>query len=155
MACKTERPPAGVRVTEMTGGGPQTRRSAPDTQAAAARARGIVMQVERDLGFEPVDRELDRVGYDIGSRVPGTGQPRFIEAKGRVTGAETITVTRNEIPCSLNKPEGSIPAMVEFDGDNGHRVRYLWQPFQNEPDLDAASVNYSFAKLLACAEAPR
>ena len=40
-----------------------------DTQAAAARAREIVMAVERQLGFDPVDREFDRLGYDIESRI--------------------------------------------------------------------------------------
>ena len=57
----------------------------------------IVMEVERKLGFEPVDRELEKLGYDIESRVPGTGKLRFLEVKGRVSGAATITVTKNEI----------------------------------------------------------
>ena len=58
-----------------------------DTQASGARARAIVMEVERSLGFEPTDREFEKLGYDIESRVPGTGKLRFIEVKGRVTGA--------------------------------------------------------------------
>lgn len=42
-----------------------------------------------------------------------------------MTGADTITVRKNEILNSLNKPEDFILALVEFlDGDN-HRVRYL------------------------------
>ena len=85
-----------------------------DTQAAAAHARAIVMEVERSLGFEPTDREFEQLGYDIESRVPGTGKLRFIEVKGRVTGAETITVTKNEILYSLNKPDDYILAIVEF-----------------------------------------
>ena len=44
-----------------------------DTQASAARARAIVMATEHRLGFEPTDRELDKLGYDIESRVPATG----------------------------------------------------------------------------------
>ena len=47
------------------------------------------MEVERNLGFEPVDREFDKLGYDIESRVPGTGKLRFIEVKGRIQGAST------------------------------------------------------------------
>ena len=80
-----------------------------DTQAAAAHARAIVMAVERSLGFEPTDREFEQLGYDIESRVPGTGKLRFIEVKGRVTGAETVTVTKNEILYSLNKPDDYHP----------------------------------------------
>src|SRR5262249_51622461 len=72
-----------------------------DTQVAAARARAIVMGVERRLGFEPVDREREKLGYDIESRDPGTGKLRFLEVKGRVAGASTITVTKNEILYSL------------------------------------------------------
>ena len=53
--------PRGL-VDKMTG------RSAPsvvqpaDLLAAAARARDIVMETERRLGFEPTDRELDKLG---------------------------------------------------------------------------------------------
>src|SRR5690606_22437014 len=72
-----------------------------DAQASAARARAIVMDVERQLGFKPVDREYEKLGYDIESRVPGTGRLRFIEVKGRVAGADTVTVTKNEILYSL------------------------------------------------------
>jgi Domain of unknown function (DUF3883) len=82
--------------------------TAVDTQAGAARARAVIMAVERNLGFEPVDREFEKLGYDVESRVPGTGKLRFIEVKGRVAGAPTITVTRNEILYSLNKPDDFI-----------------------------------------------
>jgi SNF2 family DNA or RNA helicase len=125
-----------------------------DTQAAAAQARQVVMEIERRLGFEPVDREFEKLGYDIESRVPGSGRLRFIEVKGRVSGSETITVTRNEILYSLNKPDDFILAIVEFMDDGSHRPHYLRQPFQREPDFGAASVNYSFAELLTRAEHP-
>ena len=124
-----------------------------DTQASAARARQIVMEVERGLGFEPVDREFEKLGYDIESRVPATGQLRFIEVKGRVAGSETVTVTKNEILYSLNKPDEFILAIVEFDNDT-HRLHYLRQPFRREPDFGVTSVNYDFADLLARAHAP-
>jgi hypothetical protein len=112
------------------------------------------MEIERSLGFEPTDREFEKLGYDVESSVPGTGKLRFIEVKGRVTGAPTITVTRNEILYSLNKPEDFILAIVEFlDGDS-QRVHYMRQPFQREPDFGVTSVNYDFAELLSRAEAP-
>lgn len=128
-----------------------------DTQASAARARAIVMQVERALGFEPTDRELEKLGYDIESRIltgPDKGRLRFIEVKGRVTGADTVTVTRNEILTSLNKPDDYILAMVEFMGSDEHRVHYLRRPFQREPDFGVTSANYDFADLLARAGEP-
>jgi SNF2 family DNA or RNA helicase len=128
--------------------------SPTDTQAAAAKARAIVMEVERCLGFEPVDRELEKLGYDVESRVLGTGKLRFIEVKGRITGAPTITVTRNEILYSLNKPDDFILAIVEFLDGDAHRVHYVRQPFQREPDFGVTSVNYDFAELLGRSKAP-
>src|SRR5208282_240728 len=82
------------------------------------------------------------------AEIPGAGKLRFIEVKGRVSGAATITVTRNEILYSLNKPEDFILAIVEFIGDD-HRVHYVREPFKREPDFGVTSVNYSFAELLA------
>ena len=130
------------------------RRSPVDTQKVAARARAIIMEVERGLGYEPTDREFDKLGYDIESRVPDTGRLRFIEVKGRASGAATITVTKNEILYSLNKPDDFILAIVEFLADGRHRVSYLRHPFQREPDFGVTSVNYDFTKLLERAEAP-
>lgn len=128
--------------------------STADTQATAARARAIIMALERQLGFEPTDREFDKLGYDIESRIPGSGRLRFIEVKGRVSGAATLSVTRNEILYSLNKPEDYILGIVEFLDGGAHRVHYVREPFQREPDFGVTSVNYDFAELLARAEAP-
>jgi hypothetical protein len=124
-----------------------------DNLAAAAAARQAVMEAERALGFEPVDRETDKLGYDIESRIPGTGQLRFIEVKGRISGASTITVTRNEILYSLNKPDDYILAVVEFDGPD-QQIHYVRRPFQREPDFGVTSVNYDFAELLTRAASP-
>jgi hypothetical protein len=136
--------------------GEHSTQSAPkDTLISAARARAIIMQTERHLGFEPTDREFEKLGYDIESCIPNTGQLRFIEVKGRVAGADVITVTRNEILYSLNKPDDFILAIVEFISDDLHRVHYLRRPFQREPDFGVTSVNYNFAELLSRAESPR
>jgi hypothetical protein len=146
--------PAGLltRLSPQKEPVPQVAR---DTQVAAARARAVIMEVERRLGYMPVDREHEKVGYDIESHVPGTGKLRFIEVKGRATDAETVTVTKNEILYSLNVPEDFILAIVEFLSDSEHRVHYLRRPFRREPDFGATSVNYDFAELLARAEEPR
>ena len=145
--------PMGL-IRDMTGEAPPAPTTPTDTQASAARARNIVMNVERDLGFDPTDREFEKLGYDIESRIPGTGKLRFIEVKGRVSGAPTITVTRNEILYSLNKPDDFILAIVEFLDGETHKVHYLRQPFNREPDFGVTSVNYDFSDLLARAGAP-
>ena len=135
--------------------GPSSTVKRPDTQKAAAEARRLVMETERALGFESVDREVEKLGYDIESRDPVTGKLRFIEVKGRESDASTVTVTRNEILYSLNKPDDFILAIVLFDGSDRPPVRYVRQPFQREPDFGAASVNYTLRDLLAKAEDPR
>jgi superfamily II DNA or RNA helicase len=148
--------PAGM-LASLRGVELQTTAMSPDTRASAARALAAVMEVERSLGFEPVDRERDKLGYDIESRItegPEAGRLRLIEVKGRVAGAETITVTKNEILMSLNKQDLYILAMVEFEDEAQHRVRYLRRPFFREPDFGVTSVNYNFAELLARSEDP-
>lgn len=145
--------PLGL-INAMGGQSPLAYTTPIDTQISAARARAVVMDIERSLGFEPVDREFEKLGYDIESRIPGTGKLRFIEVKGRVSGAPTITVTRNEILYSLNKPDDFILAIVEFTSEDTHEPHYLRQPFQREPDFGVTSVNYDFSELLARAGKP-
>lgn len=111
-------------------------------------AMEAVMEVERRLGYHPVDVSSRKVGYDIESRAEGSGKLRFIEVKGRKLGADTITVTKNEILTCLNKPEDYILAIVQV-GEGEPKVRYLRSPFQKELDFGVTSVNYSLADLLA------
>ena len=144
--------PAGL--LKIMAGGEGSAAQSGDTQIAAAKARAVIMETERSLGYEPIDREFEKLGYDIESRIPNTGRLRFVEVKGRITGAQSLTVTRNEILYSLNKPDDFILAIVEFMGENAHRVHYLRRPFQREPDFGVTSVNYDFAELLARAGAP-
>ena len=144
--------PLGL-VAAMTGQVSKRDRTV-DTSAAAARARAIVMEVERRLGFQPVDRELEKLGYDIESKVQGTGKLRFIEVKGRISSADVVTVTKNEILYSLNKPDDFILALVEFLDSDQHKVHYLRNPFRREPDFGVTSVNYDFSELRLRAAEP-
>jgi hypothetical protein len=146
--------PIGL-VSAITGRPVPTAAESVDNQAVAAKARAIVMEIERKLGFEPVDREFDKLGYDIESRVVGTGKLRFIEVKGRRSDADTITVTKNEILYSLNKPEDFILAVVAFGPDGTHRVHYVRCPFRREPDFGVTSVNYDFSELVTRGEVPQ
>jgi hypothetical protein len=131
----------------------------PDTRDAEMRRRveqlamQAVLDAERRLGFEPVDVSADKRGYDVESRIRNTGKLRFIEVKGRAVGADTVTVTRNEIMTALNKPEDFILAIVTVNGDNAE-PRYVRQPFKREPDFAVTSVNYALAQLLSAATPP-
>jgi SNF2 family DNA or RNA helicase len=143
-----------IGLLAKVAGRPRPQASVVDRQAAAARARAVVMEIERRLGFEPVDKEFEQLGYDLESRVPGTGRLRFIEVKGRAEDADTITVSRNEILYSLNQPDDFILAMVEFTAGGEERIHYLRRPFHREPDFGVTSVNYDFKELLARAGQP-
>ena len=110
-------------------------------------AIAAVMQAEQQLGFVPRDVSPEKRGYDIESIVPGTGRLRFIEVKGRVRGAMTVTVTKNEILSCLNKPDDFILAIVEVDGEQAI-PKYVRCPFHREPDFGVTSVNYEIRKLL-------
>ena len=116
-------------------------------------AMDAVMTAERSLGFEPRSVAADKVGYDIESRMPGTGKLRFIEVKGRAAGASTVSVTKNEILTALKKPDDFILAIVLVEGLSA-TAAYLRQPFQREPDFGVTSVNYDVSELLARAVSP-
>ena len=121
-------------------------------KAVEDAAMQAVMENERSLGFLPVDMSRDNLGWDIESAIQGTGKLRFIEVKGRIEGAETVTVSKNEILAGLNKPEDYILAVVEVSFPNDQpqtkRPHYIRRPFRKEPDFAATSVNYNISELL-------
>ncbi|ACL18702.1 helicase domain protein [Desulfitobacterium hafniense DCB-2] len=137
----------------------------PDTFTADALARRTielaamkaVMYIETSLGFIPRDVSASKCGYDVESQIPQDKRGadghtlRFIEVKGRASGADTVTVSKNEILTAFNKPDEYILAIVEVDGANTKTV-YLKKPFHERPDFAATSVNYSIAKLVNGAE---
>lgn len=113
-----------------------------------------VIEIEKKLGYVPRDVSAEKCGYDVESFVPvlkrtqANGNAlRFIEVKGRQKGAETVTVSKNEILTALNRPEEFILAIVEVDGEATHTI-YLQQPFKNPPDFTATSINYDIRDLI-------
>jgi hypothetical protein len=122
--------------------------SSQERQRIELVAMAEVTRIEQEHGYEPRDVSAEKCGYDIESRVPDTGQLRFIEVKGRVEGAETVTVTQNEILTALNKPDDFVLALVEVDGAKTV-THYIIRPFSSKPDFEATSVNYNITKLLA------
>lgn len=137
----------------------------PDTFAADAMARRkvelaamrAVMDIEASLGFIPRDVSAEKVGYDVESQIPQSKRGadgstlRFIEVKGRARGANTVTVSKNEILTAFNKPDEYILAIVEVDGTSTKTV-YLKKPFRERPDFAATSVNYDIVELVGSSE---
>ncbi|GAB6876736.1 helicase-related protein [Thermaerobacter litoralis] len=149
--------PAGLlRRLRGDGQGDEPGLFARETEAVERLAMEAVLEAERALGYEPRDVSRDRCGYDIESRIPAQpGRLRFIEVKGRVAGARTVTVTKNEILTALNKPDDYILALVQVEGGRVQGVRYVRRPFRREPDFGAASVNYDWDELWSRGEVPR
>ena len=120
------------------------------------KAMAAVIKIEKELGCAPKDVSALKCGYDIESIIPEQLRKdgsfmKFIEVKGRVKGAATITVSKNEILTALNKPDEFILAVVEVDGDLTKTV-YLKAPFKSAPDFGATSVNYDIANLVKSSE---
>jgi len=128
----------------------------PDLLASAIQTKHIemvamqaVIAAEQMLGFEPRNVSVNKCGYDIESRDPtGDSRLRFIEVKGRIQGANTVTVTKNEILTALNKPEQYILAIVQVDSQQATNITYVYDPFGREPDFGVTSVNYLLSELL-------
>jgi hypothetical protein len=131
---------------------PETIRDRRITEQIAMQA---VMETEIALGHPPRDVSADNLGYDIESCDGETGQLRFIEVKGRRAGAETVTITFNEISALCNRPDTGILAIVEVDDDGEpYPPRYVRRAFESEPHFSVASVNYNMGDLLELSEDP-
>ena len=124
-----------------------------DRRVTEQIAMQAVLEAEIGLGNTPVDVSAG-ASFDIESRTPD-GVLRFIEVKGRRTGADTVTLTRNEILLSLNSPEAYILALVEVDAQGRAReVRYVRDFERSEPGIQVTSVSYNMSDLLAMSEEP-
>ena len=130
---------------------------------AAARSRierlamNAVRRKEEAQGCKVVDVSADKCGWDLTSYPPQVGgiQPdaRHIEVKGRVKGASTVTVTRNEILYAFNQGDKFVLAIALIDdGDAVEGPHYIRNPFDREPDWGVASINFNLGDLLARAQ---
>lgn len=127
---------------------------------ADARARielaamNAVMAFERAAGRVVVDVSAQKCGWDVtSSPKPGSvgeSQPmRHIEVKGRVKGASTVTVTRNEILYGLNQADKFILAIVFVDETGNEGPYFVSAPFKQEPDWAVSSVNFDLQELMS------
>ena len=119
-------------------------------------AMEAVMAAERELGNTPEDVSARKVGYDIASYDPGARSHRFIEVKGRVDGADTVMITRQEIVTSLHEPEKFILAFVEVsDGFAGEPQYVRGALDEREPPFDQDAIQFNLKRLLARSETPQ
>jgi SNF2 family DNA or RNA helicase len=126
---------------------------------AAARSRierlamNAVRRVEEIRGCKVVDVSAQKCGWDLTAYPPAVDgkqpDPRHIEVKGRVKGATTVTITRNEILYALNQSDKFLLAIVLVgEGDVIEGPFYLKTPFDAEPGWGVSSINFSIQELL-------
>ena len=69
--------------------------------------------------------------------------------KGRIDGADTVTISKNEILTALNQPEQFILGIVRVANGQAKEIAYVREPFGREPDFGVTSVNYNLSELWA------
>jgi hypothetical protein len=116
-------------------------------------AMDAVRHAEEARGCRVVDVSSQKCGWDLTSYPPiengKQSDARHIEVKGRVKGASTVTVTRNEILYALNQADKFHLAMVivgENDAVDG--PYYLRNPFDTEPGWGVSSINFELKSFL-------
>jgi hypothetical protein len=134
--------PIGCLLTESQGPDLSQRRV---TEQIAMRA---VMDHETASGCFPKDVSQHNLGYDIESFDPQTHHLRFLEVKGRREGANTVTVSRNEILTGLNSGEQYYLVVVPVQDGQPGELYYLQNPFGQEPDYAVTSVTFNWQELL-------
>ncbi|MRX50208.1 DUF3883 domain-containing protein [Paracoccus sp. S-4012] len=119
-------------------------------------AMDAVMAVERALGNAPTDVSAQKVGYDIASYDPEADHLRFIEVKGRIDGADTVMITRQEVITSLHEPYKFILAVVQVEDGFAREPRYVRGALDTrEPPFEHNAIQFSIRSLLERAEVPR
>jgi hypothetical protein len=123
-------------------------------------AMDAVRRVEEARGCKVVDVSAEKCGWDLTSYPPMVDgklrDARHIEVKGRIRGADTITVTRNEILYALNQAEKFVLAIVLVDehDDTVDGPYYVRNPFSAEPGWGVSSWNIEIKALLERTEKP-
>ena len=156
--------PAGL-MNKLRGDEPIDGTAASFASDAAARSRieqlamRAVQRAEELRGCRVVDVSAAKCGWDLSSYPPTIDgkqpDPRHIEVKGRVKGASTVTITRNEMLYAFNQGKKFVLAVAlvgEDDAVDG--PHYIRSPFDREPGWGVASINFNLGDLLARAEAP-
>lgn len=154
--------PAGL-MAKLRGDEPVDPAAATFAADPAARSRieqlamKAVQKAEEARGCHVVDVSAAKCGWDLSSYPPAIDgkqlDPRHIEVKGRVKGASTVTITRNEMLYAFNQGDKFVLAIAlvgEDDAIDG--PHYVRNPFDREPGWGVASINYNLADLLSKAE---
>lgn len=133
------------------------------SQDPAARARierlamSAVRAAEEARGCVVTDVSAAKCGWDLTSRPPardGVELPqRHLEVKGRIKGATTISVTRNELMGALNQPDKFALAIVLVNEDDSTEGPFYVRGWlKDAPDWSVAAIDYKLSELLKKAQ---
>ena len=127
---------------------------------AAARKRvelvamNAVFEAEKAMGRMPKDVSAQRgIGYDIES-MDDQGDLFFIEVKGRVDGADSVTLTINEVNTGRNSPHRFRLALVTVKGDQAAAPVYVSGIDWGVPGFGDTQITKNLQQLLAAGRAP-
>jgi superfamily II DNA or RNA helicase len=127
---------------------------------AAARKRvellamNAVFEAEKGLGRMPRDVSAQRgIGYDI-ELMDDQGDLFFIEVKGRVDGADSVTLTINEVNTGRNSPHRFRLALVTVTGDQAAAPVYVSGIDWGVPGFGDTQITKNLQQLLAAGRAP-
>jgi hypothetical protein len=141
----------------LEGSGAAEEEGGPD---AAARKRmellamKAVFEAEKAMGRIPKDVSAQRgLGYDIES-MDDQGDLFFIEVKGRIDGADSVTLTINEVNTGRNSPHRFRLALVTVTGDQASAPVYVSGIDWGVPGFGDTQITKNLQQLLAAGRAP-
>jgi hypothetical protein len=102
----------------------------------------------------PKDVSAQRgLGYDIES-MDAEGNLFFIEVKGRIEGADSVTLTINEVNTARNSPDRFRLALVSVAGDAASPPIYVSGVDWGTPGFGDTQITKNLQQLQAAATAP-
>jgi hypothetical protein len=117
-------------------------------------AMNAVFEAEKALGRMPKDVSAERGrGYDIES-IDADSNLFFIEVKGRADGADTVTLTINEVNTGRNAPHRFRLALVSVAGDQAAAPVYVSGVDWGLPGFGDTQITKNLQQLLAAGRAP-
>ncbi|MDB2413243.1 DUF3883 domain-containing protein, partial [Litoricolaceae bacterium] len=76
--------------------------------------------------------------------------------KGRVKGADTVMITRQEVITSMHEPDKFILAIVQVENGAAGEPRYVRGALDSrEPPFDQNAIQFNMKRLLEKAEVPK
>ncbi|WP_283137533.1 helicase-related protein [Rhizohabitans arisaemae] len=122
-------------------------------RAVERRAVDAVVAAEHRLGRVPEEMSTNHRGFDLRSWSPGGEELLHLEVKGRISGAQDFTVTRNEVLHAKNAGNRYRLALVRVSprGPSHDEIRYLIEPFAetNTDDFNVTKFVFHWDRMWA------